>query len=364
VILSYSDLLAHSMHPDAPMREAVDEISRAATRAAELTRQLLAFSRQQVQRLVVLDVNDVVRGLQGMLSRLVGETIEVVIRCDPAPAKVMADRGQLQQVIMNLVINARDAMPAGGTLTIETSQAPLEASRAAGPSERAPGPHVVVAVSDTGAGMDEATRRRAFDPFFTTKELGKGTGLGLSTVLGIVEQSGGSVSVYSAPGKGSTFEVLLPSRVEPLFEPGAPVAVDSLTGTETVLLVEDDDQLRRVTRRVLESAGYHVLAASGGREALRCVAEHEGSAVRVLLTDVIMPGMSGPDLAERMRVLHPQVLVVYMSGYTGEALANPLTGRNVELLEKPMSRERLLHKIREVLVSVRYEESGPKPPER
>jgi PAS domain S-box-containing protein len=307
VITSYADLLLEDFSPEDARREDMKEIQKAAVSAAGLTRQLLAFSRQQVLEPRVLDVNDVVASADSLLKRLLGEDIDLVTMLAPEVGAVMADRGQLEQVIVNLAVNARDAMPDGGKLTIETTDAEMDEAYARTHPPAQPGQFVMLAVSDTGVGMDDQTLGRIFEPFFTTKEVGKGTGLGLATVYGVVKQSGGFIWVYSEPGQGTTFKIYLP-RVEQPAEAVAPPAAPgkSLQGTETVLLVEDADPIRAVARKVLDRLGYTVLEAPNGEVALQVATRHQGP-IHLLLTDVIMPELGGRRLADQLIALRPEV---------------------------------------------------------
>jgi PAS domain S-box-containing protein len=349
VILSYATMLEQSLHASPDEVADVREIKLAATRAADLTAQLLAFSRQQITQPKVLDVNAMVAGMKPMLSRLVGEHIELVVHQGPALGKIKIDPGQLEQVVMNLVINARDAITGHGTIVVETSNAELDESYARTHHGAKAGPHVVIAVSDTGTGMEPDVQERIFDPFFTTKAVGKGTGLGLSTVFGIVTQARGNIWLYSEPGKGSTFKVYLPRSDENLSASSAPRAQSSATGTETVLLVEDEPQLRAVTRAILLRHGYHVIAATDGVEALELAKAFRGK-IELLLTDVVMPRMGGPQLAEEAVKLWPGLKVLYMSGYTENAIVhNQVLEEGIEFLAKPITPDVLLKKVREVL---------------
>lgn len=312
VILSYSDLLAADMSPSDPRRADLEEIGKAGRRAVDLIRQLLAFSRQQILQPRIVNLNDIVVGMDRLLQRLVGEDVEFMTLTAPGLRRVKVDPGQVEQIIMNLVVNARDAMPEGGKLTIETSDAMLDDGYIDDHVGVAPGPYVMLAVTDTGSGMDKATQARMFEPFFTTKAKGKGTGLGLATVFGIVEQSGGRIWVHSEPGKGSTFKVYFPraapgARVEPL-ESRAPAAMKTLQGTETILLVEDEEAVRALVGKILRRDGYHVLEAQSGGDALLICEQHAG-AVDLLLTDVVMPRMSGRHLAERLQPLDRKSVV-------------------------------------------------------
>ena len=302
VILSYSSMLAQDMTPSDPRRADLLEIEAAGKRAVDLTRQLLAFGRQQILQPRIVDLNDVVAGMENMLRRLISESIELAVLPGAALGKVMVDPGQVEQVIMNLAVNSRDAMPDGGKLIIETGNVELDSKYASAHFGATPGPHVMLAVTDTGTGMDRATQARMFEPFFTTKEKGKGTGLGLATVFGIVRQSGGNVWVYSEPGRGTTFKVYFPCS-----DPAAvaavtptPPATGGLRGTETVLLVEDEERVRVLARTVLRRYGYHVLEAQSGGDAL-LICEQHTAAIHIMVTDVVMPRMSGRQLAERNR---------------------------------------------------------------
>ncbi|HEX2679213.1 MAG TPA: ATP-binding protein [Polyangiales bacterium] len=349
IVLSYASLLLNRLGSGDPIRSPIEEIKLAGERAADLTKQLLAFSRQQVIEPKIVDLNEVVAGTNAMIRRLIGEDIELRTLLSPTLGRVKADPGHLQQVIMNLVINARDAMPVGGTLTVETSNVLLDEAYAREHLGVTPGPHVMLAVSDSGTGMDELTRSRVFEPFFTTKEHGKGTGLGLSTAFGIVKQSGGSIWVYSELGQGSVFKVYLPQTEEATAKPLAPVAVTTLHGSETILLVEDQDQLRIVARDVLESYGYRVFESRHGLDALHFVEERAGK-IDLLLTDVVMPQMSGRELARRVVSLRPSLRVLYMSGYTPDAIVqHRVLEPGVSLLQKPITPDALLRKVREVL---------------
>jgi CheY-like chemotaxis protein len=349
-ILGSSEFLLEILPAGHAGREDAEETRNAALRAADLTRQLLAFSRQQVLAPRVLSVNEVVAGMDRLLRRLIGEDVDLRTVLAQDVGAVRADAGQLEQVIVNLAVNARDAMPDGGKLTIETANVVLGELYTAGRVVVAPGSYVVVAVSDTGMGMDANTQARAFEPFFTTKPKGKGTGLGLATVYGIVKQSGGYVWLYSEPGHGATFKVYLP-RVDapPEPSPGAAAAVGSLRGSETILLVEDQNEVRALTRRILEKRGYRVLVAANGGDALR-LAEQQGGTIDLLLTDVVMPGMSGPELSLRLGPLHPGMKVLFLSGYTDEAiLHHGVLEAGVAFLQKPFTPEILARKVREVL---------------
>jgi len=351
VIMGYGDILSRRLPRGDALAGKVAEIVRAAERAAALTRQLLAFSRQQVLQPRVLDLNVVMGEMDKMLRRLIGENIELKTRLQEQLGSVMADPGQMEQVIMNLAVNARDAMPQGGSLLLETRDVELDESYVRlHPSARS-GPHVMLAVSDTGCGMDPETMARIFEPFFTTKLQGKGTGLGLSTVYGIVDQSGGSIEVYSEPGRGTTFKIYLP-RVEGRAEHTAAMEQTSPpTGSETVLLVEDEEALRGMIREALEGAGYRVVEAGTPRQALAIAESHQGN-IHMMLTDVVMPGMSGRDLAERLKPLRPGVAVVYMSGYTDDAIGrHGLLEAGTHFLQKPFTSQQLLVKCREVLSS-------------
>jgi two-component system cell cycle sensor histidine kinase/response regulator CckA len=350
VILGYSDLLAAKLGPRSLAIGDLDEIRAAGERAAALTRQLLAFSRQQVLERKVLDLNDLIANVEKMLRRLIGEDIELVTALEPALRSVFADAGQLEQVIMNLAVNARDAMPRGGRLTIETTEVILDENHASQYVGVKPGPHVMLCVSDTGTGMDKATQARMFEPFFTTKEQGKGTGLGLATVFGIVQQSGGSVWVYSEVGKGTTFKIYLPFVEEALEAEQVPAPEPvSLAGSETVLLVEDEAAVRALSRAILESYGYTVLEAAGGEDALD-VARHYLKPIHLILTDVVMPRMGGSDLASRLASLRPGVPVLYMSGYTDDAVfRHGLLDKGRMFLQKPFTPETLARKVREAL---------------
>jgi two-component system, cell cycle sensor histidine kinase and response regulator CckA len=349
VILSYAELILGDTQPGDPVRDDVEEIRKAGKRAAELTRQLLTFSRQQVIEPKVLDVNDLLASLEKMLHRLIGEDIELVSMPAPSLGRVRADPGSLEQVIMNLVVNARDAMPTGGKLTIESANVVLDEAYAAEHLAAKAGPHVMLAVSDTGMGMDRATQSRIFEPFFTTKGQGKGTGLGLSTVFGIVQQSGGCIWVYSEPGRGSTFKIYLP-RVDAALDAVRPDVVPaSLRGRETILLVEDDDQVRVVARSILRKNGYNVIEARIAGEALLICEQHPGT-IHLLLTDVVMPKMSGPELAKRLGSTRPNMRVLCMSGYTDDSIVrHGVLDSGVEYLQKPITPETLTRKVREIL---------------
>jgi CheY-like chemotaxis protein len=325
------------------------EIEAAAQRAAALTRQLLLFSRQQVLDPKVLDLNDVVTNLDRMLARMLGEQVELTLRLDPGLGHVRADRGNLEQVIMNLAINARDAMPEGGRLTIETTNVIADEAFVSQHLGCKPGSYVRLAVTDTGSGMDAATRARIFEPFFSTKEQGKGTGLGLSTVFGIVQQSSGGVWVYSEPGRGSTFKVYLPRVDADLDEHVSAAVTFDLSGNETILLVEDEPAVREVARRILERHGYRVLVAASPSEAVS-VCQAEPHAIHLLLTDVVMPGSSGAQLAELLVGARPALKVLYVSGYTdGSIESQGVLGPGVSFLQKPFTSDSLASKVRSVL---------------
>ena len=349
-ILGYSDLLLETLLEDDRRRQDVEEIRKAGQSAASLTRQLLAFSRKQILEPVVLDLNALVGHLDRMVRRLIGEDIQVVTRLDRELGQVRADPGQIEQIIVNLAVNARDAMPEGGTLTIETANAELGEHYARTHPGTVPGQCVMLGVSDTGHGMDEETQSHLFEPFFTTKEKDKGTGLGLATVYGIVKQSNGSIWVYSEPGHGTTVKVYLP-RVEGVAEPlvTARSSVQSPTGTETVLLVEDHAGLRALARKVLERYGYTVLEAPNGDEAIRICERHQG-AVDLLLTDVVMPGMTGRALADRLAPVRTAMKVLYTSGYTDRSIVDRgVLIAGTAFLQKPYTPEVMAHKVRDVL---------------
>jgi PAS domain S-box-containing protein len=350
VITGYSELLIGTLPESDPSLSLIQEIAKAANRAAMLTRQLLAFSRKQVLSTKVVDLNTILADMNKMLHRLIGEDITLVPDLAPGLHPVKVDPGQMEQVIMNLAINARDAMPQGGTLTLETHNVELDGSYTREYPELSPGAYVLLAVSDTGCGMDEGVKARLFEPFFTTKEVGKGTGLGLATVYGIVKQAGGHISVYSEPGQGSTFKIYFPRAQEaPAARPEQPTRTPATSGTETVLVVEDEDGVRALTRRVLQNDGYKVLEARHGVEALEVCGEQEGP-VHLVVTDVVMPKMNGPQLAELMRGMWPNLRVLFLSGYTDRALLHSgLLDGNQNFLQKPFTPQDLASKVREML---------------
>lgn len=349
-INGYSDLILMRLAEGDALRPKVLEIKKAGERAASLTRQLLAFSRKQMLQPISLNLNTAVTEMHKMLERLIGENIDLATTSEPKLWPVKADPGQIEQVLLNLAVNARDAMPHGGRLLIETSNVELDEEYARSSAALLPGRYVLLAVSDTGCGMDHQTRARIFEPFFTTKEQGKGTGLGLSTVYGIVKQSGGHTAVYSEPGAGTTFKVYLPQAEEAAQSrvPGAPPA-ELLRGSETVLLVEDEEMVRVMTRESLQISGYTVLEAADGNEALRIYEQHKGQ-IDLTLTDVVMPQMGGRELVERLRPLCPQMRVLYMSGYTDNAIVHHgVLEAGTAFLQKPFTPVSLTRKIREVL---------------
>src|SRR5216110_1072493 len=350
VITSYSDLLLEYLAPGDAKRDDLEQVRKAADGAAALTRQLLAFSRQQVVEPRVVSLNTVVEGLQKILRRVIGEDIEVTIALAPDLESVRADVGQLEQVLMNLVVNARDAMPTGGRLTVETANVEHDPEYARDREAAAVRRFAMLAVTDTGCGMDEATKARIFEPFFTTKETGKGTGLGLATVYGIVQQSGGFIWVYSEPGRGTTFKVYLPRVDAAAEDAGASTApADLPRGTETVLVAEDEAAVRAVTREVLERQGYVVLEAPHGAAALDIAAQHRGP-IQLLVTDVVMPGLSGRQLADRLARLRPDTKVLYVSGYTDDAVVrHGVLEAGIAYLQKPFTIDSLARKVREVL---------------
>jgi signal transduction histidine kinase len=348
-ILGYSNLVLDELEPGHPARVDVEQMRRAGESAASLTQQLLAFSRKQILQPQVLDLNKVVTRADSLLQRLIGEHITLVTALDQSLDRVSADPGQLEQVILNLAINARDAMPGGGRLTIETTNINLDDTYVTKHGGSSPGPHVMLAVSDTGVGMDAETRARIFEPFFTTKRRGEGTGLGLSTVYGIVTQSGGSIWVNSEPGKGTTFKVYFPKASQGERQPVAVAATDGLAGTETILLTEDQPEVRSVACAVLERYGYRVLEASHGDEALRILRAHR-EPIHLLLSDVVMPSMSGPELARLVQLEHPGIRVLYASGYTDDAIVrHGVLDPGVAFLQKPFTPTALLRKVREML---------------
>ncbi len=350
-ITGYTDLLLADLPPDDPLREDVNEIHRAAQRAAALTQQLLAFSRRQVMQPSVLALNALVADIEKLLKRLLGEDITLETALDPAAGHVRADPSQLQQVLMNLAVNARDAMPRGGRITIETGDVQLDEAYAAEHRGVSPGRYALLAVSDTGTGMTEDVRSHLFEPFFTTKEMGKGTGLGLATVYGIVKQSGGHIWVYSEVGQGTSMKIYLPrvdAPIEPVERPARP-ARRRAGGSETILLVEDETAVRGVARQLLERQGYTVLEASNGHAAL-ALCEERQAGIDLLLTDVVMPGMSGRELADRLAPRYPRLRVLFMSGYTDDAIVrHGMLQPGLHYVQKPFRTEALLDKIREVL---------------
>ncbi len=347
VISGYAEIL---LARDGDSEELV-EISRAAGQAAALTRQLLAFSRRQVLHPKILDLNEIVAGMETMLHRIIGDDVSVGIKLAPDLAPVEADRAQIERVILNLAANARDAMPDGGALTIETANVDVDDQQVASHGDDGiAGPHVVLAVSDTGHGMDEEIAKHLFEPFFTTKSAGTGTGLGLATVFGVVKQSGGGIYVYSEPGRGTTFKIYLPVAAASTGE-GEPAAEpEPLGGTETIMVVEDDAGVRELVRLMLEANGYQVLAVEDAEEAARVCTERP-SGVDLLLTDVMMPEVNGRVLAERLGALSPSMRILFMSGYSDEAVHRHgmLGDRSAAFLEKPFTERTLARKVREVL---------------
>jgi two-component system cell cycle sensor histidine kinase/response regulator CckA len=343
VIGGYAELL---LRQDGE-REELQEIARAAEQASALTRQLLAFSRRQVLHPRVVDLNAVVAEMEGMLQRIIGDDVCVAIKLADGLAPVEADRAQLERVILNLAANARDAMPDGGALTIETANVDLDAEQVARHGDGGPGPHVLLAVSDTGIGMDEDVRRHLFEPFYTTKPAGHGTGLGLATVFGVVKQSGGGIYVYSEPGRGTTFKIYLPTTEHAIDSERDGADADAQRGSETIMVVEDDPGVRDLVRLMLEANGYRVLAVEDADQAIRACAD---ASVDLLLTDVVMPGVNGRALAERLGEISPRLRVLFMSGYSDEAVhRHGQITASAAFLEKPFTERALALKVREVL---------------
>jgi PAS domain S-box-containing protein len=350
VITGFGEMALRQLPSGHPAGDRIEQILKAARRAAELTRQMLAFSRKQVVQPKALDLNQVIADSETMLQRLIGEDIEFVVRAEPSLGSVMADPSQINQVLLNLAVNARDAMPRGGRLALETANVDLDQDYVRRHLAGQPGPYVVLAISDTGVGMDAETQARVFEPFFTTKPEGKGTGLGLATVYGIVKQSGGFIWVYSEPGHGTTFKIYLP-RVDAPHDRDAEAALGSEPpgGTESVLLVEDQQDLREMLQELLEGQGYTVLAAAGGDAALDLVRQH-GGPIDLLLTDIVMPGMNGRELAGRVAVLRPEIRVLYMSGYSNGTISERgILVQGVQLLEKPYTSDALARAVRQAL---------------
>lgn len=348
-ILGYSDLAMSAMEPDDANRRYLDQIQKAGERAEALTRQLLAFSRKQVLQPRILDLNELLLDIEPMLRRLIGEDIEYLTAPDHGLKQVKADPGQLQQVIVNLVINSRDAMPDGGKLTLETGNVDLDQSYVDRHPGASVGPHALLAVSDNGCGMDEETCEKIFEPFFTTKEQGKGTGLGMSTVYGIVKQSGGSIWVYSEPGEGTTVKVYLPATDEEDAKPKRPEGARPLEGRETILVVEDETEVRELIVQALKRYGYSVIEAESGERALQLI-QSATARVRLMVTDVVMPGMNGKDLAQRMLRMQPDLIVLFMSGYTENSIVHHgVLDEGLAFIQKPFKPDVLAAKIRELL---------------
>jgi len=349
VISGYTEVVLGQMDEAHPMQAKARAIQQASDRATMLTRQLLAFSRKQMLELKVVEVNTIVEDMERLLRPLIGENVELTAKLAPDAGRTRADAGQLEQVLMNLVVNSKDAMPQGGRIMMETRSVALDESHRGEQTFIRPGSYVMLSVSDNGLGMDKETQSRIFEPFFTTKEKGKGTGLGLSTVYGIVKQSGGYILVQSEVGRGTTFNIYLPRVQEAVETHGAaPAARAADGGTETVLLVEDEESVRQLVRETLEARGYHVLEAENGQAGLTAVAAHSG-AIDLLITDVVMPEMGGHELAERLLKERPGIKVIYLSGYTEEALVEGNIDAGKAFLQKPFTLQTLSRKVREVL---------------
>ena len=349
-IIGYADMLLMRIGRNDPLKGHIEEIAKAGNRAAALTNQLLAFSRKQVLQPKVLNLNRIVAEMENLLRRLIGEDVELTTNLSPELGRVKADPGQIEQALMNLAVNARDAMPHGGKLIIETANVVFDESNArihlAGQSGR----YVLLAVSDTGTGMDKQTLSHVFEPFFTTKPKGKGTGLGLSTAYGVVRQSGGNIWAYSEPGKGTTFKIYLPC-IEDCSDTPDPVSqtIESLGGGETILLAEDEEAVRKLARKVLEGYGYRILEAENAGESLMMYSQNRGT-IHLLITDVVMPGLSGTELAQRIRDLDPAIKVLYVSGYTDDFMVHHgVLDAEFPFLQKPFTPDALARKVREVL---------------
>jgi len=351
VIMGYSDMMAQSIAPDNPLRKDVEQIRLAAERAAALTRQLLVFSRKEVLQPVVLDLNEVIEGIDTMLRQLIGENILLTVTLGKKSGRIKADAGYIGQVLMNLVVNARDAMPHGGQLNIATSHARLDANDARTRTNVAAGDYVMLNVSDTGTGMTETVKARLFEPMFTTKPKGKGTGLGLPTCQTIVQESGGHIVVQSELGRGTTFQVYFPCVDQPIVSPPRHGRSDPMPrGTERLLVVEDEPALRQLARMVLQSMGYDVLCASSGEEGLRVAGAQKGSPIRLVITDVIMPQMDGNVMAETLKSTYPEMKILFTSGYNDDAIAHHgVLNAGVAFLPKPYTPVTLSQKVREML---------------
>ncbi len=350
LVYGYSELLQERIGRGHPARSAVEEIQKAAERATTLTKQLLAFSRNQPQKPEIFSLNTAVEQMEKMLRRVIGEDITLVLSLEPAPAEIKAEPGQVEQILMNFTVNARDAMPRGGRLTLRTENIVLAEHDSLRSPDLSPGPYVVLSVSDTGVGMDAEILARIFEPFFTTKEKDKGTGLGLATVYGIVKQSGGLVTVFSQPGEGTTFQIFFPRLgQDPALNKQARKITAAPGGDRTVLLVEDEDSLRRVAQEFLTLSGYTVLSAADGEEALNLAGQHRDT-IHLLVTDMVMPGMSGRELASRLLRLRPDIKILYISGYTyEEVLPSDKTAPEGAFLQKPFALDALAIKVRELL---------------
>lgn len=350
VIMGYCDLIFNHIGCDNQLTEKVEQIYKCSERASKLTGQLLAFSRKQVMEPQIINLNQVVINLESMLHRLIGEDIRLSVITTQGLPNIKADPGQLEQVIVNLVVNARDAMPDGGCLTIETSEIELDESYAGKHISSVPGKHVMLAVTDTGSGMDDETKEHIFEPFFTTKEKGKGTGLGLSTVYGIIKQSGGTIWCYSELNKGTSFKIYLPVSAQSPVE-SAPKTDnhDIRTGSETILLAEDDDSIRKISQEMLKIAGYNVITAANGEEAL-LVSDKYTDKIDLLITDVVMTGISGKQLSEKLLLAIPDLKILYTSGYTDNVIIkHGVLEKRVPFLQKPYNMALLTKKVREVL---------------